>query len=124
MLQFFQRRGHGVVVIPSRSVRFSSVFRGNAGTKRDWTIRVPEVSRFFGIVVAMYFAEHGPPHFHVAHNGQHATVEINSGLVHGTLAPRSRSMVLEWLGLHRRELMENWQRARRRERVLPIPPLE
>jgi len=86
---------------------------------------VPEISRFFGIVVGMFYAEHGVPHFHAVYGGDTASIEIRSGTVlEGTLPPRALRLVLEWTQLHERELLENWQRARRGEPLERIAPLE
>jgi hypothetical protein len=86
---------------------------------------VPELSRFFGIVIAMYYKEHAPPHFHAKYGGQRAAFAISDlTIVEGFLPRRAVSMILEWAFEHRQELMENWQRAERREDLLTIQPLE
>jgi hypothetical protein len=85
---------------------------------------VPEVSRFYGIVIAMFFREHARPHFHARYGDFKMTVEIESGLVTGTFPVRERRLVLEWLQLHRAELFMNWNRARRHEPIESIAPLE
>jgi hypothetical protein len=85
---------------------------------------MPEVSRFLGIVIAMYFKEHGPPHFHAKYGGQRAAFSIEDlRLVEGKLPQRVVSLVLEWASEHRAELAENWRRAERREGLLTIEPL-
>lgn len=86
---------------------------------------MPEISRFFGIVIAMYYADHAPPHFHVRYGGQKAIVEIDSlQVLEGALSPRARGLVTEWAAQHQAELREDWQRARRMEPLEPIDPLE
>lgn len=85
---------------------------------------MPEISRFLGIVVAMYFKEHAPPHFHAKYGRQHASFSIQElRLLEGKLPPRIVSFVLEWAFLHREELMEDWERARREEELKKIDPL-
>lgn len=85
---------------------------------------MPEVSRFLGIVIAMYFKEHGPPHFHAKYGSQRAAISIEDlRLIEGALPRRIVSLVLEWAFEHREELMENWRRAERREELRPIEPL-
>ena len=85
---------------------------------------MPEVSRFLGIVIAMYFKEHGPPHFHAKYGGQRAAFSIEYlTLIEGKLPHRVVSLVLEWAFQHREELAENWRRAERREELLEIEPL-
>jgi len=85
---------------------------------------MPEISRFLGIVIAMYYREHAPPHFHAKYGGQRAAFSIDDlRMVEGKLPQRVVSLVLEWAFLHREELMENWRRAERRERLQKIEPL-
>lgn len=85
---------------------------------------MPEISRFFGIVVAMYFREHAPPHFHAKYGNQRASFTIGElRLLEGALPHRVVPLVLEWAFEHREELMENWKRAERREGLKKIEPL-
>ena len=86
---------------------------------------MPEISRFLGISIRMYFDDHSPPHFHAAYGGVEAVLEIGSlELTHGRLPRRVLGLVLEWAVLHRSELRENWSRARSGLDLLPIKPLE
>ena len=86
---------------------------------------MPEISRFFGIVIAMYYKEHTPPHFHAKYSGQRAAFAIpDLRMIEGGLPRRALSLVLEWAFLHRDELMDNWRRAERREELLKIKPLD
>ena len=86
---------------------------------------MPEISRFFGIVVAMFYAEHGVPHFHAVYGEQKVSIGIEDHVVlEGTLQPRALRLVLEWCRLREAELLANWQRARRGEPLERIPPLE
>jgi hypothetical protein len=86
---------------------------------------VPTISAFFGMLMTMYWREHGPPHFHAKYRGMEATVAIATGeVLRGSLPPRARSLVTEWVRLHHRELEVNWRLCRRNETPRPIPPLE
>jgi uncharacterized protein DUF4160 len=85
---------------------------------------MPEISRFLGIVIGMFFNEHGPPHFHAVYGEHKITVEIQSGHVRGEFPTRALRLVLEWASLHTQELVANWERARRREKLTRIEPLE
>jgi hypothetical protein len=70
---------------------------------------VPEISRFFGIVVFMNYNDHPPPHFHVRYAEQRAIVAIESpAVLDGDLSPRALGLVLEWAAAHREELLEDW----------------
>lgn len=89
------------------------------------TVRVPEISRFFGIVVFMNFNDHPPPHFHVRYGEQKAMVAIESPTVlEGELSPRALGLVMEWAAAHRRELLEDWELARQQQPLKRIAPLE
>jgi Domain of unknown function (DUF4160) len=85
---------------------------------------MPEISRFFGIVIQMYAEEHPPPHFHARYAGSAIQVGINPiRVLEGELERRAVSLVMEWSALHQEELMENWNRMRRDEPPLAIEPL-
>jgi hypothetical protein len=85
---------------------------------------MPEISRFLGIVIAMYYREHGPAHFHAIYGDFEVTVEIETGLVNGEFPKRAQSHVLEWLELHRPELLQRWALARDSRPLPRIDPLE
>jgi hypothetical protein len=86
---------------------------------------VPEISRFFGIIVTMYYNDHPPPHFHVRYGQQKAIIDISSlAILEGNLSPRVLGLVTEWATLHQAELLENWDLARQAQPLEPIEPLE
>jgi len=85
---------------------------------------MPEISRFLGIVIAMFYKEHGVAHFHAAYGEYHISVEIESGIVHGDFPARALALVLEWNQVHRLELLEDWARARLGQPLDRIKPLE
>jgi hypothetical protein len=85
---------------------------------------MPEISRFFGIIITMYHREHGSPHFHAWYSGSEITVDIASGAVNGEMPARALALVIEWWKHHRAELEDNWQLAQRREPLMKIRPLE
>ena len=86
---------------------------------------MPEISRFFGIIILMYYNDHPPPHFHVRYGGQKALVGIESlTILEGKLSPRTLGLVVEWAAMHQEELMADWEHARRQEPLGLILPLE
>jgi phosphomannomutase len=86
---------------------------------------VPEISRFFGIVIQMYANDHVPPHFHATYGGFYAHIRIAPVvLLHGRLPPRVFALIVEWATLHRDELLSNWERLRQGQIPEPIAPLE
>ncbi len=85
---------------------------------------MPEISRFLGIVIRMYYRDHLPPHFHAEYGEHEVTVEIDSGIVEGRFPSRALSAVLDWYNLHRDELAHNWDLARQEQPLNRIEPLE
>jgi len=86
---------------------------------------MPEISRFFGIIISMYYNDHPPPHFHVRYGQQKAIIAIQSAsILEGELSPRVLGIVVEWASIHRTELLENWERARQSVSLEKIQPLE
>ncbi|HEX8271918.1 MAG TPA: DUF4160 domain-containing protein [Longimicrobiaceae bacterium] len=84
---------------------------------------MPVISRFYGIVVFINYRDHNPPHFHARYQDQEVIVEIQSGVVTGTMTKRALQMLFEWHELHREELMDNWNLARDHRALVPIAPL-
>jgi len=85
---------------------------------------MPEISRFLGIVIAMYYDDHAPAHFHAKYGEYEITVDVETGNVKGHFPRRALHHVLEWWELHRDELAEDWDRAQQRRALRRIAPLE
>ena len=86
---------------------------------------MPEISRFFGIVIKMFVDDHNPPHFHAFYAEYEALIDINSLAVFaGRLPPRAVGLVMEWATLHRDELLDDWGRAQHHQPVVKIDPLQ
>lgn len=86
---------------------------------------MPEISRFFGIIIAMFYNDHPPPHFHVRYGRQRAIIDIGSlSVLQGAVSPRVLGLVVEWAAQHQPELLENWDAARRHAPLNRIDPLE
>ena len=85
---------------------------------------MPEISRFLGIVIAMFYRDYTPPHYHARYGEYEVTVEIETGLVSGTFPPRALGHVLEWHQIHKDALRENWELASSRQPLKAIAPLE
>jgi hypothetical protein len=85
---------------------------------------MPEISRFLGIIIAMYYNEHQPPHFHARYGEYRASFSIEElKIIEGSMPKRIVSLVLEWAFEHRGELKEDWDLARRKEQLKSIEPL-
>lgn len=86
---------------------------------------MPEVSRFYGIIIRFYYREHPPQHFHAIYGEHEALVEIETGRVHeGYLPAKALELVNEWRSLHLEDLREAWRRSREQLPINPINPLE
>ena len=85
---------------------------------------MPEISRFFGIVVKLNTNDHSPPHFHAEYGDYEIVVDIESGIVEGKFPRRATQHVLEWFEAHRSELSANWDLARQGKPLRRIAPLE
>ncbi len=86
---------------------------------------MPEISRFFGIVVRMHFDDHAPPHVHVEYQGQRAVLDFVGTIRQG--APGSRvatRLVQEWIALNIDELHADWELAQNGQELKTIHPLE
>jgi hypothetical protein len=86
---------------------------------------MPEISRFFGIIIRMYYDDHEPPHFHAIYGEDEAQIGIDPiKLLEGKLLHRALSMALEWAALHQTELKENWKRVNSSQTANKIDPLK
>jgi hypothetical protein len=85
---------------------------------------VPELSPFLGIIIAMYYRDHPPPHFHAIYGEHEATIGIETGQVNGNLPARVLGLVQEWRALHQAELLDAWTLAVAQKPLPNIAPLE
>ena len=85
---------------------------------------MPVISRFYGILIAMYFNDHNPPHFHAKYSGYEALFDFEGTILEGELPKRAVHFVQEWISLHKDELHANWERARSGQPLDDIAPLE
>jgi len=86
---------------------------------------MPELSRFYGIVVKVYYGDHLPAHFHAQYAGYSAKIDIETlALIEGYLPARARGLLIEWATLHQDELRFAFCRAANFEtpgRIEPLP---
>ena len=86
---------------------------------------MPEVSRFFGIIIRMYYDEHNPPHFHAEYQGNKAVFDLNGNMTQGDLKSKTaRKLVREWVDLHNEEIARNWDLAMNDRQLNKIAPLD
>jgi hypothetical protein len=86
---------------------------------------MPTISRFYGILIQMYFADHPPPHFHALYAEFEALIAIRTfEVIQGDLPPRALALVLEWATQHRNELIRDWElcvQNQMPEKIRPLP---
>jgi len=86
---------------------------------------VPVISAFFGILIRMYYKEHGLPHFPAEHGGDQATFTFDGALLAGAIrSRRARRDIAAWAALHRPELEANWAAVTRGDALERIEPLK
>ncbi len=85
---------------------------------------MPVISRFLGIIIAMFWDNHAPPHFHAKYGEYEITVNIHTGVIEGRFPKRALRHVLEWYEIHKDELIENWTLCRDNQSPNRIAPLE
>ena len=84
---------------------------------------MPVISRFYGMIVKMYFlaSEHNPPYIHVVYGESLGVIDIRTGsMLVGDLPNKALSIVKEWVGIHREELLKMWET----QNIVPLPPIE
>ncbi|MDP2832309.1 MAG: DUF4160 domain-containing protein [Pseudomonadota bacterium] len=85
---------------------------------------MPELSRFLGIVITMFWNDHAPPHFHAKYGKYEISVNILSGVVEGVFPRRALRHVIDWYELHQAELLADWNLCSASKIPNPIEPLE
>ncbi len=84
---------------------------------------MPEICRFFGIIITMFADDHNPPHFHIRYGDYEAIVTIEKGIVKGEMPRNALKQVFLWLDLHNEELKANWERLQNGKEPEKIAPL-
>ena len=85
---------------------------------------MPIISRFFGIIIRMFYDEHNPPHFHVEYQNKKAVFDLNGNIIKGDLFSRTATrLVREWVDFHISELEIDWELSKDGKEIKPIPPL-
>lgn len=85
---------------------------------------MPIISRFYGIIIYIFWKDHAPPHLHAKYADDEIIVEIESGLIIGSMSKRAIKMVQEWREIYKSELLQDWKLAEQKRALFPIKPLE
>ncbi len=83
-----------------------------------------ELSRFFGVIIAMFGSDHNPPHIHVRYGDFDVTITIEKEIVKGEMPTRILKLVFLWMNLHKAELLENWNNVQQGLEINKIDPLK
>lgn len=82
---------------------------------------MPEIARFYGIIIKLFFGDHPPPHFHAVYGEYNALFNIETlEMIEGDLPPRAMKMVIEWAGQQQNELLLMWNN----QEFHKLPPLK
>jgi len=85
---------------------------------------MPEICRFYGIIIKMFFNEHNPPHFHAEYGDEQVLINIRTlAIFSGGIPPRALGLVMEWAAQHREELLSIWEDARQQHELRRLNPL-
>lgn len=85
---------------------------------------MPEICRFYGIIIQMFFKDHNPPHFHIEYGEYKAVINIDKEIVKGLMPKRALNLVFEWMDFHKSELMDNWVLVQKGKTPKKIEPLK
>ncbi|MDR1973148.1 MAG: DUF4160 domain-containing protein [Bacteroidales bacterium] len=85
---------------------------------------MPEICRFFGVVIVMFADDHNPPHFHMKYGDYYAIYTIDKGIIKGEMPVRIVRMVSTWVKLHKEELFINWENLQKGIEPNVIEPLK
>ena len=86
---------------------------------------MPQISRFFGIIISMFFEDHNPPHFHAQYGEFEAIISIDDlSILEGNLPSRALGLVIEWASTNKQSLIENWQLVMSNNPPKKIKPLK
>lgn len=85
---------------------------------------MPEISRFYGIVITVNYNEHLPPHFHARYAGERVALTVDGRVISGHLPPRALGLVRTWAAAHANELLLDWELARAGQPLVSIDPLD
>ena len=86
---------------------------------------MPIISRFFGIIIRMFYNDHDPPHIHIEFQGRKALLDFRGNILRGDLQSRTAlKLVREWIDMRDEELLENWELARQGKEINKIEPLK
>jgi hypothetical protein len=85
---------------------------------------MPEICRFFGIIVCLYWKDHNPPHIHFSYGCYECSISVFDRIVDGQAPAKVIAKVNEWMDLHEKEILSLWEKAQNGEKIDKIEPLK
>ena len=85
---------------------------------------MPEICRFFGIIISLYWRDHNPPHIHIEYGEYQCSMSISDRVVNGQIPLKIVTKVNEWMNLHEDEILALWYKAQRGEKLNRTDPLK
>lgn len=85
---------------------------------------MPEISRFFGIIVSLFWRDHNPPHIHFTYGDYECSISIIDRVVDGKSPAKVIAKVNEWIDIHESEILSAWEKAQNGEKIEKITPLK
>lgn len=85
---------------------------------------MPEICRFFGIIISLYWRDHNPPHIHFSYGDYTCSISVLDRIVDGQAPAKVIVKVNEWIDLHEAEILTLWEKAQKGEKLNRIEPLK
>lgn len=85
---------------------------------------MPEICRFFGIIISLYWKDHNPPHIHFTYGSYECSISVLDRIVNGQAPTKVITKVNEWMDLHEKEILSLWEKAQNGEKLDKIEPLK
>ncbi len=86
---------------------------------------MPEIARFYGIIISMFYDDHNPPHFHARYGDESVVIRIDTlSILEGNVSARALGLIVEWAAQHKTELMEDWNLAKQNQAPKKVAPLK
>ena len=85
---------------------------------------MPEISRFYGIIIYLYWRDHNPPHLHFTYGNYECSISVIDRIIDGQAPSKVIAKVNQWLDLHEDEILSLWEKAKRGEKLNTIEPLK
>lgn len=84
---------------------------------------MPEISRFYGIIISLFWRDHNPPHVHFSYQDYECSISVLERIVDGKAPAKVIAKVNEWIDLHESEILTLWEKAQKGEQIGRIEPL-